>query len=86
MEATIVKIGNSQGLIIPKKILARLGAIKKVDMQVKDGSLLIVPLNEEKSRQNWERQFADAIKDGYKTENDLFDNIVNDFDKTDWTW
>ena len=85
MEASIIKIGNSQGLIIPKKILHDLGDSKRFELQVKDGALVVLPCNDKKPRNNWELQFAEAIKKGFKPDSNV-DNIENDFDKTEWTW
>ena len=85
METTIVKIGNSRGLIIPKKLLGTFGEANQVDIQEKDGGLVITPLVENKVRSNWEQIFADAIAKGFAPENDVID-IENDFDKKDWTW
>jgi antitoxin MazE len=85
METTIIKIGNSQGLIIPKKLLSTFGEVKQVDIQVKDGGLLITPLTENKARSNWEQLFRDAIAKGFKPVNEVID-IENDFDKKEWTW
>ena len=85
METTIVKIGNSQGLIIPKNLLSTFGEVKQVDIQVKDGGLLITPLTESKARSNWEQLFNDAIAKGFIPGNDVID-IKNDFDKKEWTW
>jgi antitoxin MazE len=85
METTIIKIGNSQGLIIPKKMLKPFGENTKFDMQLKDGGLFVVPLAEDKSRKNWEKQFAEAIKKGYMPD-DEENEFTNDFDKEEWTW
>ena len=85
METTIVKIGNSRGLIIPKKLLSTFGEANKVEIQEKDGGLVITPLVENKARSNWEQIFADAIAKGFAPEDDVID-IENDFDKKDWTW
>jgi len=41
METTIVKIGNSRGLIIPKKLLSTFGEANQVEIQEKDGGLVI---------------------------------------------
>lgn len=86
METTIVKIGNSKGLIIPKKMLSTLGDSKSVDIQVKDGGLLITPLTENRARANWEKQFLDAIANGYKPQEDDSIHVENDFDRKEWTW
>jgi antitoxin MazE len=83
MEATIVKIGNSQGLIIPKRILTTLGESKLVNVQIKDGGILITPLKDTSIRCDWEKQFADAISKGFKP--DFSDDTENEFDKKEWT-
>jgi antitoxin MazE len=80
METSIVKIGNSQGLIIPKRMLNTLGEGKLVDIQVKDGGLFITPLTENKARSNWEVQFTLAIANGYEPESES-NHIENEFDK-----
>jgi antitoxin MazE len=86
MEASLVKIGNSQGLIIPKRILNKIGLTKKFDIQEKDGCLLFVPIEMEQPRQNWEKLFASAQKKGFKPEKDPFEKVSNEFDHTEWTW
>ena len=86
MEASLVKIGNSQGLIIPKRILNKLGSTKKFNIQEKDGCLVFIPIDMEQPRQNWERLFAQAQKNGIKPEKDSFDNFSNEFDNNEWTW
>jgi antitoxin MazE len=85
METTIVKIGNSQGLIIPKKLMNTLGESKTVEIQEKDGGLLIRPLTENKARANWEIQFSVAIANGYTPESET-SHVENEFDKEEWTW
>jgi antitoxin component of MazEF toxin-antitoxin module len=40
METTIVKIGNSKGLIIPKKLLTAFGEATQVDIKAIDGALI----------------------------------------------
>ena len=83
METSIVKIGNSKGLIIPKRLLDTLGESKTVDIKVKEGGLLITPLTENKARANWEKQFYEAIAKGYVPEEEY---VENDFDAEEWTW
>ena len=41
MEVAIRKMGNSQGVLIPKPILAQLGLEGTVDLQVRDGVIEI---------------------------------------------
>ena len=86
MEALLVKIGNSQGLIIPKRILNNLGSAKKFDIQEKNGCLLFVPVKIENPRENWDKLFTLAQKSGVTPEKDPFENVTNEFDHTEWTW
>ncbi|NEP19594.1 MAG: AbrB/MazE/SpoVT family DNA-binding domain-containing protein, partial [Leptolyngbya sp. SIO4C1] len=51
----IVKIGNSQGIRIPKFIVEQLGLSGEVELEVKDGQLLIRSL--QAPRQQWAEQF-----------------------------
>ena len=45
MEVAIRKMGNSQGVLIPKPILAQLGLEGTADLQVRDGVIEIRPLH-----------------------------------------
>ena len=83
MEATIIKIGNSKGLIIPQKMLKALGTENKVTIETREGGLFISPINE--TRKGWAESFKNATREQELSE-DLFDGIENDFDKEEWTW
>jgi antitoxin MazE len=52
MEVAIRKMGNSQGVLIPKPILAQLGLEGSVDLQVRDGVIEIRPLHRN-PREGW---------------------------------
>ena len=43
MITTIIDIGNSRGIRIPKLVLAESGLEKQVELQVKKGEIRIVP-------------------------------------------
>jgi len=83
MEATIIKIGNSKGLIIPQKMLKELGAGNKVRIETHEGGIFISPIDE--TRKGWAESFKNATCD-QESSKDLFDEIENDFDKEEWTW
>ncbi len=51
MDINIVKIGNSQGIRIPKSILRQVGLEKKARLVVEDGSLRILPEDELTNRE-----------------------------------
>jgi len=52
MEVTIRKMGNSQGVLIPKPILAQLGLEGTADLQVRNGVIEIRPVNRN-PREGW---------------------------------
>ena len=52
MEVAIRKMGNSQGVLIPKPILAQLGLAGTVDLQVRDGVIEIRAL-QKNPRAGW---------------------------------
>jgi len=51
VETSLVKIGNSEGLIISKRLLNKLGSAKTFDIQEKEGCLIFVPFQKEKPRE-----------------------------------
>lgn len=52
MEVAIRKMGNSQGILIPKPIIAQLGLEGSADLQVRDGVIEIRPLRRN-PREGW---------------------------------
>ena len=83
MQASIIKIGNSKGVIIPKQFLKELGS-EKVEIKYKDGGIFISPLEDE-PRKGWNEAFKNAVMDS-NSEEDFFEGTENDFDREEWTW
>jgi antitoxin MazE len=52
VEVAIRKMGNSQGVLIPKPILAQVGLQGVADLQVRDGVIEIRPL-QRNPREGW---------------------------------
>ncbi len=52
MQVAIRKMGNSQGVLIPKPILAQVGLEGTADLQVRDGVIEIRPLGRN-PREGW---------------------------------
>jgi antitoxin MazE len=67
MKSAIKKMGNSQGVIIPKPLLAELGieANDPVDIKIKKGKIVIAPL-ERNPRAGWAED-AKALRDAGET-------------------
>ncbi len=56
MKSQIIRIGNSQGIRIPKTMLAETGISGDVDLEIFEGGILI--RNVTKPRASWEAAFA----------------------------
>lgn len=80
------------GIIIGKKLLDQSGITpsSEVTIEVKDGSIVITPVRKRppinRDLSTWDAQFKEAFKDGHKPEGDMWEGMINEFDKTEWTW
>jgi len=88
----LTKIGNSQGVRIPKPIIKQAN-LENIEIEfevVKDG-LLLKPVKKI-VRENWEDNIKDILsknKDGvpsYKKDDGVLDDFLNDNDLDDWEW
>lgn len=59
MRTAIRKIGNSQGVLIPKPMLAETGLDVDVDISVENGAIVLRPIQDHQPRAGW----ADAARD-----------------------
>lgn len=83
MRADIIKIGNSQGLRLPKVILEQCGFGQSVELRVEGNSLIIEAVSEVRS--GWDRAFQGlaAAQDDAPLLNEA---SGNQFDQDEWTW
>ena len=78
MRASLRKVGNSRGVIIPATLLAACEMGEEVDIRLEGKSLVIAPIKS--PRTGW--------FDGYKPETDaeLFAELAADEGCEDWVW
>ncbi len=81
MQTDVVKIGNSKGIRIPAIILKECQIADKVEMEVHDGKIIIVPISN--PRKNWSEQFKEMRKKG--ADKLLIDDTL-DANLEDWEW
>lgn len=82
METKIVRIGNSQGIRIPKTLLEQAGLEGDVEIVVEGNSLVIRPLRQ--PRQSWEASFEEMAARG---DDALLDPASpTDWDADEWQW
>ena len=85
MKTKIVKIGNSQGIRIPKILLEQSGLHDEVELEVKNNQLIIRP--KRSTRKGWEDAFrlmAEMSDDQLLDEDSLLNQ--SNWDKEEWEW
>lgn len=85
MRVKIIKIGNSQGIMLSKQLLSQFNFEKEVEVVTSREGILIRPLKD-KPRQNWEKQFEEAGSIGDEPDGELLEGFENEFDKNEWKW
>ncbi|MEE0133083.1 MAG: AbrB/MazE/SpoVT family DNA-binding domain-containing protein [Treponema sp.] len=80
MIVSVVSIGNSRGIRLPKMVLESLAIKDKVEMEVTETSIVLKPL-QEAPRQGWQNAFAQMHLQG----DDMLEDIPagEDFE---WEW
>ena len=82
MKAKIVRIGNSQGIRLPKLLLEQVGLTEEVELEIRDGEIVISPA--EQLRDGW-AEAAQVLAD--RGEDQLLDPLVpTHFDEQEWAW
>ncbi|MBW2335964.1 MAG: AbrB/MazE/SpoVT family DNA-binding domain-containing protein [Deltaproteobacteria bacterium] len=84
MRARIIKIGNSQGIRIPKPLLEQLKIKEDVDIEVEKNQIIVRPVSN--PRIGWDNAFRkmaenddDILIDGEQT-------LTQTWDETEWQW
>lgn len=81
MKASIIKIGNSRGIRLPKPIIEQCGLEKEVELEVRRNEIVIRPLR--KPRQGWEEKFKAMAEQG----NDkLIEFPLTEWEEDEWEW
>lgn len=56
MEISLINIGNSKGIRLPKTILKKFNILDKIEMTLEEGYIILKP--KLSPRKNWEKAFA----------------------------
>lgn len=83
MKAEIIRIGNSHGVRIPKPILEQCGLHGQVEMDVKDGKLIIAPV--QALRSGWAEAFQCMAEAG-DDQPLMGDDVASQWDEKEWQW
>ena len=82
MKASVISIGNSKGIRIPKTYVDELQIGKEVDIHIENRSIIIQPI-ENKPRANWGQNFKKMAEFG---EDELLISDSIDLDTMDHEW
>ena len=81
MRSRIVRIGNSQGVRLPKLLIELAGLTEEVELRAEAGQIVIAARRA--TRAGW----AEAAQHAHAAGDDhLADTVATRFDDTEWTW
>ena len=84
MRARVVKIGNSQGIRIPKILLDQTGILDDVELEVEKNQIVIRPISN--PRGDWEADFKAMAHEGDDAPINGDENISHSWDDEEWQW
>ncbi len=84
LQTRIVRIGNSQGIRIPKPLLEQAGIGDRVELEVHDGRISIRPAR--RVRAGWDECFAKMATAGDDRLLDGAQPAATAWDQEEWEW
>lgn len=85
MKTKLIRIGNSQGVRIPKPIIEEIGLSEEIEMILKDNQIILRSFEE--TRKDWDHSFEKIAKEH---DDRLLDQKEieqpSQWDETEWTW
>lgn len=80
MELSVINIGNSKGIRLPKTILEKYNISDKIELILEKGYIILKPKSE--PRKNWEKAFKEMHESG--DDQLLMDDIFEDESFAEW--
>ena len=84
MKATVVKIGNSRGIRIPKPVFEQCGFGAEVDLEVDNQKLIIRSANQ--PRKGWAKAFQAMAERGDDALLEHDTEAGSTWDEEEWEW
>jgi len=85
MKTKIIRIGNSQGVRIPKPLIEQSGLSGEIEMILRDNEIILRSVDQ--TRKDWESSFDEMANKGddYLMDQELVER-PSEWDETEWTW
>ena len=84
LKTRIIKIGNSQGIRLPRLLLEQIGLGEEVELTIQQGQLLIRPVR--RPRHGWDEQFRSMAERGDDRLLDQTAFNLTQWDMDEWEW
>ena len=85
MKTKIIRIGNSQGVRIPKPLIEESGITDEIEMILRDNEIVL--RSAETTRKNWDEAFGKMADQGDDTLLDQKEiEKPSEWDEVEWTW
>ena len=85
MKTKIIRIGNSQGVRIPKPLIEESGITEEIEMILRDNEIVL--RSAETTRKNWEASFEKMAEQDNDTLLDQKEiEELSEWDEAEWTW
>ena len=85
MKTKLIRIGNSQGVRIPKPVIEEIGLSEEIEMILEDNQIIL--RSSEETRKDWDHSFKKMAKED---DDQLLDQKdieqPSQWDETEWTW
>jgi len=84
MKTSIVRVGNSRGIRLPKSILDQCHFKDSVEIEVEDDTLIIKPAHSPRS--GWAEAFSSMAEQGDDKLLDADADLSTEWDEAEWSW
>ena len=84
MRTQLVRIGNSQGIRIPKPVIRQLSLEGEVELSLGDGVLIVAPVRHPRS--GWAEAFQNMARKGDDEPLLPEPTLSGDWDEKEWEW
>lgn len=85
MKTKLIRIGNSQGVRIPKPMIEECGLSEEIEMILRDNEIVLRSAGE--TRKEWDEAFEEMSRQGDGRLLDQKDiECPGEWDETEWRW